>query len=102
MAGYQSFWEKISILISANMNAMANQALNMNSLAVFDEYLNRLHAELAALQSAEGFERGRTKTLTRQIAGVEAECARYDQEIDRLLLTIAERHRGCPAAQALE
>src|SRR5256885_183007 len=86
MSGYQSLWDKIGILISANLNGLVNRALSMNSVAVFDEYLNRMHAELAALQSAEGFERGRTKTLTRQIATLEAECARYDQDVNRLLL----------------
>ena len=86
MSGYQSFWDKISVLISANLNSMVNRALSMNSLAVFDEYLNRMRAELAALQSAEGFERGRTKTLTRQIAALDSECARYDHDVDRLLL----------------
>ena len=96
MPGYQSLWDKIGVLISANMNGLVDRALSMNSLAVFDEYLNRMRAELAALQSAEGFERGRTKTLTRQIGGLETECARYDQDVDRLLL---KGERGLAAAR---
>ena len=86
MAGYLSLRAKIGILVTANLNAMVNRALAVNDLAVFDEYLNRMRAELAALQSAEGFERGRVKTTTRQIAALEAECIRYDQDVDRLLL----------------
>ena len=86
MPGYQSLSTKVSVLISANLNAIVNRALALNDVAVFDEYLNRMHAELVALQYAEGFERGRVRTLTRQIAGIETTSARYDQEIDRLLL----------------
>jgi phage shock protein A len=86
MAGYISLRAKISILVSANLNSLVNRALSVNHLAVFDEYLNRMRAELAALQSAEGFERGRVKTTTRQSTALEAECIRYDQDVDRLLL----------------
>lgn len=86
MAGYQTLWEKVGILVSANLNGLMDRALSLNSVAVFDEYLNRMRAELAALQSAEGFERGRVRTLTRQLAGLERECSQYDQDVDRLLL----------------
>ena len=79
-------WEKVGVLVSANLNGLVDRALSLNSVAVFDEYLNRMRAELAALQSAEGFERGRVRTLTRQLAGLGQECSRYDQDVDQLLL----------------
>ncbi|MDW8252686.1 MAG: hypothetical protein RMM58_02290 [Chloroflexota bacterium] len=85
MAGYTSILDRVSLLISANINAVLDKALSMNRLAVFDEYLNRMGEAYELLQTAEGIERGRTRTLTRQLEEIEAEVAKLDSDVDRLL-----------------
>ena len=85
MPSYQSIFDRVGLLIAANVNALLDRALGANSIAVFDEYVNRMNGALDSLQTAEGVERGRSKTLSRQIADLEAECAKLDGDVDRLL-----------------
>ena len=85
MPSYQSTLDRVGLLISANVNALINKALNANSVAVFDEYISRMNRALDALESAEGVERGRGKTLARQIDELRADCTRLDSDVDRLL-----------------
>ena len=85
MAGYQSILDRVGLLITANINALLDKALGANSVAVFDEYVNRMNGALGALESAEGIERGRAKTLTRQIDELETQCEQMDDDVDRLL-----------------
>jgi phage shock protein A len=85
MPGYQSILDRVGLLIAANVNALLERALGANSVAVFDEYVNRMNGALDALQTAEGVERGRAKTLSRQIDELEVEAARLDEDVDRLL-----------------
>ncbi len=85
MPSYQSIFDRVGLLITANVNALLDKALGANSVAVFDEYVNRMNGALDSLQTAEGVERGRSKTLARQIAEIQAECAKLDEDVDRLL-----------------
>lgn len=85
MAGYQSILDRVGLLITANINALLDKALGANSVAVFDEYVNRMNGALGALESAEGIERGRVKTLNRQIDDLETQCEQMDEDVDRLL-----------------
>jgi phage shock protein A len=85
MAGYQSIFDRVSLLVTANINALLDRALGANSVAVFDEYINRMNGALDALQTAEGVERGRLKTLARQVSDLQAQAAQLDQDVDRLL-----------------
>lgn len=85
MAGYQSIFDRVTLLVTANINALLDRALGANSVAVFDEYINRMNGALDALQTAEGVERGRSKTLARQVSDLEAQCRQLDQDVDRLL-----------------
>jgi phage shock protein A len=96
MPSYQSTLDRVGLLISANINALIDRALGANSVAVFDEYLNRMNGALDALESAEGVERGRSRTLARQIEEVRAECAHLDDDVDRLL---AKGERALAAAR---
>lgn len=96
MAGYTSILDRVSLLISANINALLDKALSLNRLAVFDEYLNRMGEAYESLQTAEGIERGRTRTLMRQVEETEAEVAKLDSDIDRLL---QKGERGLAAAR---
>jgi len=85
MPSYQSIFDRVGLLISANINAMLNRALGANSVAVFDEYVNRMNGALDALETAEGVERGRAKTLSRQIDELEITVNKLDEDVDRLL-----------------
>jgi phage shock protein A len=96
MARYQSILDRVGLLISANVNSLLDKALNTNSIAVFDEYVNRMNGALDALENAEGVERGRVKTLARQIEEVQADCETLDRDVDRLL---AKNERTLAAAR---
>jgi phage shock protein A len=85
MPSYQSIFDRVGLLITANINSVLEKALGANSVAVFDEYVNRMNGALDALQSAEGIERGRGKTLDRQIEEIENEVTQLDADVDRLL-----------------
>jgi len=85
MAGYQSILDRVGLLITANLNALIDRALGANSVAVFDEYLNRMHGALDALTTAEGVERGRSRTVTRQLSELDVEIRKLDGDVDRLL-----------------
>lgn len=85
MAGYQSIFDRVTLLVTANINALLDRALGANSVAVFDEYINRMNGALDALQVAEGVERGRSKTLARQVSDLQTQCAQLDQDVDKLL-----------------
>ena len=64
MARYQSIFDRVGLLISANVNALLDKALNTNSIAVFDEYVNRnFHSLFLRPISPYGFAvRSRKKT----------------------------------------
>lgn len=85
MPSYQSIFDRVGLLVAANVNSLLDKALGANSVAVFDEYVNRMNGALDALQTAEGVERGRAKTLDRQIDEIEAEVTQLDADVDRLL-----------------
>ncbi len=85
MPSYQSIFDRVGLLITANVNSLLDKALGANSVAVFDEYVNRMNGALDALQTAEGVERGRAKTLDRQIDELDTDVAQLDQDVDRLL-----------------
>jgi len=96
MAGYSSILDRVSLLVSANVNALLNKALGMNQVAVFDEYINRMGESYESLETAEGIERGRSRTLTRQIEELEVDTAKLDSDVDRLL---EKGERGLAAAR---
>jgi phage shock protein A len=96
MPSYQSILDRVGLLVAANVNALVDKALGANSVAVFDEYVNRMNGALDALQTAEGVERGRSKTLERQINELEVEVGQLDQDVDRLL---AQGARALAAAR---
>jgi phage shock protein A len=85
MPSYQSIFDRVGLLIAANVNALLDKALGANSIAVFDEYVNRMNGAMDSLITAEGVERGRARTLQRQIAELETETNKIDREVDLLL-----------------
>ena len=80
-----SLLEKVSILISANLHWMVNQALEANSLAVVDEYIRRVEDNLEALEDAAATVGGEAKTLRRKQREFEAKAEELDRNIDLFL-----------------
>ncbi|NOZ71650.1 MAG: hypothetical protein GXP38_07015 [Chloroflexi bacterium] len=80
-----SLIEKVSILISANLHWMVNQALQANNMAVVDEYIRRVEDNLEALEDAAATVGGEAKTLRRKQREFEAKANELDRNIDLFL-----------------
>jgi phage shock protein A len=81
----QSLFQKVQTLISANMHAMVDKALDANSVAVLDEYIRQAEGNLDDLEDALVSVKGQVKTLQRKYETFRAEAEALDAEIDRLL-----------------
>ncbi|MBN1220362.1 MAG: PspA/IM30 family protein [Anaerolineae bacterium] len=81
----QSLFQKVQTLISANMHAMIDSALDANSVAVLDEYIRQAENNLDDLEDALVTVKGQVKTLKRKYEAFQAEADALDADIDRLL-----------------
>ena len=77
--------EKVSTLISANLHALLDRALQSNSLAVIDEYIRQVEDNLEDLEDAAATVGGQVKTLKRKMEEFEAKAAELDRNIDIFL-----------------
>ena len=80
-----SLLERISTLISANLNYMVSQALKANSMAVVDEYIRKVEDNLEALEDAAATVGGEAKTLKRKYLQYEGQAKELDRNIDLFL-----------------
>ena len=80
-----SLLDKINTLISANLHAMVDKALQQNSVAVMDEYIRQAEDNLDKLEDATATVGGQVKTLKRKYDEYAAQAAKYDRDIDALL-----------------
>ncbi len=81
-----SLFEKVSVLISANMHAMVDQALRSNSLAVIDQYVRQVEQNLEDLEDAAATVGGEAKSLKRKLADLEQRESEMDRAIDAFLV----------------
>jgi phage shock protein A len=81
-----SLIDKVQTLISANLHAMVDKALQSNSVAVMDEYIRQAEDNLEKLEDTVVTVGGTVKTLKRKWEHYEAEAEKLDQSIDTLLL----------------
>lgn len=81
----QTLFQKVQTLISANMHAMVDSALDANSVAVLDEYIRQAENNLDDLEDALVTVKGQVKTLKRKYETFQAEADALDNDIDRLL-----------------
>ena len=81
-----SLISKVQTLISANLHAMVDKALESNSVAVMDEYIRQAEDNLEKLEDAVVTVGGTVKTLKRKWEQHEAEAEKMDRSIDTLLL----------------
>jgi phage shock protein A len=80
-----SLLDKINTLISANLHAMVDKALQQNSVAVMDEYIRQAEDNLDKLEDATATVGGEVKTLKRKSDEYAAQAAKLDHDIDALL-----------------
>ncbi len=81
-----SLFEKVQTLISANLHALVDKALQSNSLAVVDQYTRQVENSLADLEDAVATVGGQLKTLERKYAEYKGKAEELDQNIDLLLV----------------
>ncbi len=81
-----SLIDKVQTLISANLHAMVDKALESNSVAVMDEYIRQADDNLEKLEDTVVTVGGTVKTLKRKYEQHQAEAEKIDRSIDTLLL----------------
>lgn len=81
-----SLISKVQTLISANLHALVDKALESNSVAVMDEYIRQAEDNLEKLEDTVVTVGGTVKTLKRKWEQYEGEAEKLDQSIDTLLL----------------
>ncbi len=80
-----SLLEKVSTLISANLHAMVDQALQSNSLAVIDQYVRQVEDNLEDLEDAAATVGGEVKGLERKLMEYSFKQNELDKAIDAFL-----------------
>jgi phage shock protein A len=80
----QSVLDKINTLISANLHAMVDSALQANSVKVMDEYVRQAEKNLENLEDATVTVGGSVKTLKRKYEEISAAAEKLDRDIDTL------------------
>ena len=81
-----SLVEKVQTLISANLHALVDRALQSNSLAVVDQYIRQVENSLADLEDAVATVGGQLKTLERKYNEYKGKADELDRNIDLLLV----------------
>lgn len=78
--------EKAQTLISANLHAMVDRALEANSVAVMKQYIRDAEGNLAELEEAAATVGGEVKTLERRYLEYKKKSDGLDRNIDMLLM----------------
>ena len=81
-----SLLEKVSTLISANLHALVDKALESNSMAVIDQYIRQVEDSLANLEDAAATVGGETKSIKRKLEDHKQKALELDRVIDAFLL----------------
>lgn len=93
-----SLIDKVNTLISANVHAMVDRALEANSLKVVDEYIRQAERNLDELEDTAATIGGTAKTLRRKYEEFQSQIEKLDRDIDTLLTK--EKNDLAVAAQA--
>jgi phage shock protein A len=81
-----SLFEKINTLISANLHALVDRALESNSVQVMDEYIRQVEKNLEALEDSTVTVGGTVKTLKRKYEEFASAAEKLDRDIDTLVV----------------
>lgn len=94
----QSIFEKINVLISANLHGLVDKALEQNSLKVMDEYIRRAENNLDELETQIVAVGGSVRTMKRKYEETSAAAEKLDRDVDTMLTQgktdIAARMQG--------
>lgn len=80
-----SLLEKVSTLISANLHALVDQALQSNSPAVIDQYIRQVENNLEDLEDAAATVGGEVRSLNRKVGEYEQKGEELDKAVDAFL-----------------
>src|SRR3990172_9572154 len=94
-----SFFDKVNTLISANLHALVDRALESNSLKVMDEYIRQAEKNLEALEDSAATIGGTVKTLKRKYEEFAAAAEKLDRDIDTLILKGKDDLAGAAPAE---
>lgn len=81
-----SILEKTQTLISANLHAMVDKALEKNSVAVMKQYIRDAEKNLRELEDAAATIGGEVKTMERKYKEYKKKADQIDRNIDALLM----------------
>jgi phage shock protein A len=81
-----SLLEKINTLVSANLHALVDRALQTNSVQVMDEYIRQVEKNLEALEDSTVTVGGTVKTLKRKYEEFANAAEKLDRDIDTLVV----------------
>ncbi len=81
----QTLLGKVKILVSATLHSIVDQALQSNSLEVFDEYIRQAQRSMEALKDAMIDLGASIKTLKRKYDEAADAAAKLDFQVDQLL-----------------
>lgn len=81
-----SLLQKVNTLISANIHALVDSALEANSVKVMDEYIRQAERNLDAVEDSAATIGGTVKTLKRKYEEFAAAAEKLDRDIDTLLM----------------
>ncbi len=93
-----SLMEKVSVLISANMHYMVDQALQSNSVAVIDQYVRQVQDNLEDLEDAAATVGSEVKSINRKLIDYQQKVGDLDRAIDAFL--VEGNEAGAVAAQS--
>jgi phage shock protein A len=93
-----SLLEKVQTLVSANLHALVDRALEDGNLKVMDEYVRQAEKNLDMLEDSAVTVGGSVQTLERKYNEFSAEVEKLDRDIDTLL--VKERSDLAGPAQA--
>jgi phage shock protein A len=77
--------DKVSVLISANLHALIDQALKANSLAVIDQYIRQVEDNLESLADAAATVGAEIKSIRRKLEEHEKKSKDLDRAVDAFL-----------------
>lgn len=81
----QTLLGKLKLLVTASLNSIVDQALQANSLSVFDEYIRQAEASMDTLDETMVALLGTVKTLKRKYDEAANEAAQLDMQVDEAL-----------------
>lgn len=81
-----NLFEKVQTLISANLHALVNKALESNSMAVIDQYIRQVEDNLGNLEDAAATVGGEIKSISRRLENHKQKADELDRAIDAFLL----------------